>query len=481
MIEIDAASNRGIDEMRELRDKIRFAPSSARKKVYIIDEVHMLTKEAFNALLKTLEEPPAHAVFILATTELHKVPVTIASRCQTFQFKKASQADLVHRLGVVAKSEGFEIEPAGVTFLARLAGGSYRDALSLLDQIASNHSQGTIDVTTIQAVLGLASEERILVVLEAVAAGKREETIAGLESLEVHGLDPEQFAQQLIEAGRTMLHLSLGARVETSETERDRWEGLASQFTTQELITLIEELVSHRQLMKQSVVAVLPLEVALIATIERRGQMAEDRRQEIEDRSQKTEVRSKETEEVREGNSGAENGPLNVIKDEEEKLDGDLKQPEVDGLDRGTSDQLVVGQEVQPPIPAIQPQEKVETGSQVSKSEIKDSQLATWNTLLERIRDQNMSVHGLLQQAEFGGIDGNRLVIRVPYKFAADRLADRKHRALVEKVAQDIHGQALVLHCEVCVRDHVDHSPGEVTVSPELVDAAAEVFGIDEA
>ena len=135
LIEIDAASNRGIDEIRELREKILFAPTQGKAKVYIIDEVHMLTKEAFNALLKTLEEPPAHAYFILATTEAHKIPETIISRCQQFNFRRISAEDIVKRLQEIGEEESVQAEPDALDLIAKISSGSLRDAIGLFEQM----------------------------------------------------------------------------------------------------------------------------------------------------------------------------------------------------------------------------------------------------------------------------------------------------------------------------------------------------------
>ena len=135
VIEIDAASNRGIDEIRDLREKVNYAPNQARYKVYIVDEVHMLTKEAANALLKTLEEPPPYVIFILATTEIHKVPATILSRCQRFDFRRISQAAVVSKLENICRNEGIQIEAEGLRLIARSATGSLRDAENLLEQL----------------------------------------------------------------------------------------------------------------------------------------------------------------------------------------------------------------------------------------------------------------------------------------------------------------------------------------------------------
>jgi DNA polymerase-3 subunit gamma/tau len=154
IIEIDAASNRRIDEIRELRDKVHIAPTSARFKVYIIDEVHMLTKEAFNALLKTLEEPPEHVIFILATTEAHKLPETIVSRTQRFTFKPVSMAVAIAHLRSIADQEGVQIEDDALELIAQHGGGSFRDSISLLDQVRGQ--TGIITLSDVQAMLGIA-------------------------------------------------------------------------------------------------------------------------------------------------------------------------------------------------------------------------------------------------------------------------------------------------------------------------------------
>lgn len=158
VIEIDGASNRGIDEIRNLRENIRFSPASSRYKVYIIDEVHMLSKEAFNALLKTLEEPPAHAVFIFATTEIHRVPLTILSRCQRFDFKRIPTAVIADRLQQIAEFEKIPIDRDGLLLISRKAEGSMRDATSILDQLASSSAE-TLTVEKVQEALGLINEE----------------------------------------------------------------------------------------------------------------------------------------------------------------------------------------------------------------------------------------------------------------------------------------------------------------------------------
>ncbi|HEX7633621.1 MAG TPA: DNA polymerase III subunit gamma/tau [Candidatus Saccharimonadales bacterium] len=196
IIEIDAASNRRIDEIRELRDKVYVAPTSAKYKVYIIDEVHMLTREAFNALLKTLEEPPAHVVFILATTDAHKLPETIISRTQRFSFRPVDKAKVVAHLKDMAKKEKIDVSDEALELLAEHGEGSFRDSISLLDQ-ASSHSK-KLDAHAVQQLLGLPSGEAITALLEAVTTGAEAATImSSLTQLYDQGFQAAAIAKQL--------------------------------------------------------------------------------------------------------------------------------------------------------------------------------------------------------------------------------------------------------------------------------------------
>jgi DNA polymerase III subunit gamma/tau len=171
VVEIDGASNRGVDDARNLRESVRYAPAKGRKKVYIIDEVHMFTSEAFNALLKTLEEPPSHVVFILATTEAHKIPITILSRCQRYDFKLISTSRMVDHLSTILKDESIEFDPEGLRLLARQAAGSVRDALSLLDQVIAYVGDAPLSHERVVEVLGVA-DRRLLVRLYQAVLGR---------------------------------------------------------------------------------------------------------------------------------------------------------------------------------------------------------------------------------------------------------------------------------------------------------------------
>lgn len=203
VFEIDAASNRGIDEIRDLREKVAFAPVNGRYKVYIIDEVHMLTTEAFNALLKTLEEPPPHVIFILATTEPHKIPATIHSRCQRFDFKRVTDSDIVKRLREVADGSGIAADDDALQLIAVQADGGMRDALSLLDQCGVMAERVTAE--TVRSVLGIVGREALRELVKAVGEGNVPKALELLEALLAGGKDVKQIITELAEYLRAVL------------------------------------------------------------------------------------------------------------------------------------------------------------------------------------------------------------------------------------------------------------------------------------
>ncbi len=198
ILEMDAASRTGVDDIREIIDNASYLPSSARYKIYIIDEVHMLSRNAFNALLKTLEEPPAHVKFIFATTELRKIPVTILSRCQRFDLRRIAPEQLTTHLKNIARKENAEIDDDAVSLLVSAAEGSVRDSLSLLDQ-AIAHSEGHVDASIINRMLGTANRGRVLHLFDAISQGKTPDALAQLKDLYDDGADPVLVLQDLLD------------------------------------------------------------------------------------------------------------------------------------------------------------------------------------------------------------------------------------------------------------------------------------------
>ena len=213
LIELDAASNRGIDEVRALRESVGYSPNAATYKVYLVDEVHMLTDAAFNALLKTLEEPPAHVIFVLATTEPHRIPPTISSRCQRFDFRRIALSPTVEQLQLIAAREGIEVADGGMELIARQASGSLRDAVNLLDQLAAYHG-AALDIEAVRSGLGLVVDDRAAQLARAAVERDLAGGLALLAAVRDDGIEVRAFVREVVQTLRTVLMLRAGAREE---------------------------------------------------------------------------------------------------------------------------------------------------------------------------------------------------------------------------------------------------------------------------
>jgi DNA polymerase-3 subunit gamma/tau len=244
VVEMDAASNRGIDEIRDLRDRVNLAPVAGRTKVYIIDEVHMLTAEAFNALLKMLEEPPEHVVFVLATTEKHKVLPTIISRCQSFDFRRPGVETIKEKLVEIAEAEGIDFEPEALTMIAREARGSFRDAEGLLDQLSS-FAEGKVTAAMVRELLGSVGPEALLETTAALHERRAADALHIIDRLSNEGRDLGQFVGELISHLRNLMLLPYVPQVALAEVgadERGPLEEQANGVPTAELVRIIESL-----------------------------------------------------------------------------------------------------------------------------------------------------------------------------------------------------------------------------------------------
>ncbi|MEI2378179.1 DNA polymerase III subunit gamma/tau [Priestia megaterium] len=266
VIEIDAASNNGVDEIRDIRDKVKYAPSAVRYKVYIIDEVHMLSIGAFNALLKTLEEPPAHVIFILATTEPHKIPLTIISRCQRFDFKRISPEDIVYRMKEVLGSEELEVSEDALYEIAKASEGGMRDALSLLDQ-AISYSTEKVSLEDVLSITGAVSQAFIVKIVQAIFNENIVEALDSVESLIKNGKDPARFVEDLIFYYRDVLLYQASeenAYLLEKAAVNEEFKELSSKMDSTFIYKVIAELNQTQQEMKWSNHPRVLLEVALV-------------------------------------------------------------------------------------------------------------------------------------------------------------------------------------------------------------------------
>ncbi len=274
LIEIDAASNRGIDEMRELKEGVGFLPVKLKYKVFIIDEAHQLTKEAANALLKTLEEPPTHAVFVLATTEAQKMIPTIASRCQRFSFRRLSIQEISHRLEYILRKEGIKFEQDALAAIAASANGCIRDAETLLDQAVSFGGSTALKKNLIEELLGLADKKTIFTFINYLFEKKTKEAIELLNEVIDKGTEAAEFLKLLLHYLRQILLLKVCPNLgESLLAEMTTEEGkellkLAEKFSVEKIKVILERFEAAEQKMKYANIFQLPIELAVVDVCE---------------------------------------------------------------------------------------------------------------------------------------------------------------------------------------------------------------------
>ncbi len=266
VVEIDAASNNGVDNIRDIRDEINFTPASCKYRVYIIDEVHMLSTGAFNALLKTLEEPPAHVKFILATTEVHKLPVTVISRCQRFDFKRVSPEAMKQRMNFICQSEGFTADDEALTLISRISDGGMRDALSLLDQCAG-HSK-TINADLVCSVAGMTGRDHLFSLADAVADNDCPKALSLISELHANSCDMERLCSDMINHFRNLMIVktvksSVGLLVCTDE-EQLQYKQQSEKFTLEGILNAISLLQQSMADIKKGVNRRIEMEMAFI-------------------------------------------------------------------------------------------------------------------------------------------------------------------------------------------------------------------------
>ena len=416
LIEIDAASNRGIDEIRELRDKVHIAPSTAKRKVYIIDEAHMLTKEAFNALLKTLEEPPSHAMFILATTEPDRLPATIISRCQRFDFRPAPTAIVAEQLGRVAKAEKITLEPAAADILAIQARGSFRDALSQLDVMMSAGEQ-KITADLAREVLGLADTAAVEALERALAAGDRAAALAAIRAAGEAGLAAEVYRITLLELLRELLLAKAGAPSSESLTKR------AADWDLAQLTAAVRIYLAAGDLATDATVPELPLELATLELLSDAAEPAETA-------------------------ESAPAAPSTMNKDTTAAAPAPPpKQKVVAGSAAKQSPQSTVNS----PQSTDGSQQKTGSRSTVVGRPLKDAQ-DVWERLLEATKQQ-YALSVCLQKTRPAGLSNGKLKLSVQSEFFMQKLGDEQTRSRVEAELEKLAGKPLGLELTLAKQD----------------------------
>jgi len=419
ILEIDAASNRGIDEIRELRDKVRFAPTVNRYKVYIIDEVHMLTKEAFNALLKTLEEPPSHAIFILATTESHKVLPTIISRCQRYDFRRATLRSALELVEKVARAEKISADREALALIARAADGAYRDSLTLLGQIAADY-EGSITVEDVRAKLGLIADPLIWQLIGQLLAYDKQAALTTLNKLSDQGIDWKYLTTNLLERCRQLLFYIIAPRAVAADlTDEDvkRLAKLASLTEENEIVALINILLRAERELKTATLPDVPIVAAMVEFLNRGDSKI----------NSKSEIRP----------STCAQDALSLPNGRNPKQISNL-QPK-DGPPR--AEKIEIKNE-----PPVSKSPTPHTPHPTSDESTALDQ-AKWQEIVSQVKEKNTTLAGLLNQSH-AILSGDELVIEVPYPFWEEKVKAAKSAQLIGEAA----GQALEKKVKISAR-----------------------------
>ncbi len=394
LIEIDAASNRGIDQIRELKEKIEFSPTEGKYKVYIIDEVHMLTREAFNALLKTLEEPPEHVIFILATTEPHKLPSTILSRCQRYDFRLGTEEEIGGVVKKISRKEKIKIEKEALGLIVQNARGSYRDALSLLDVILSGQTEDPSEVTALEVrtILGIPDSTMVYYLLENLVKGDSVKALDLISELDSKGINLQQFVASVLEMLRDILIKKLRGILKEEEYS------FAYDLTNRDVLHLINLFINAERNMKMASSQSLILEM-IIPSVE------------ISTHIQK---------------------------------------------DNGNGSKEKVVESVAPKSTRKKVEKRVEKEEVIKKVEKKSSSKLTfkvidksWKKIIEAIKPANGHLFAFLGSANLIELKEGKLKLEVPFLFHKERIESHKSQEAIRKVMEGFFGESCRIVCEV--------------------------------
>jgi DNA polymerase-3 subunit gamma/tau len=410
LIEIDAASNTSVDDVRELRDKINFAPNVGRYKVYVIDEVHMLSTSAFNALLKTLEEPPPHAMFVLATTEAHKIPVTVISRCQRHDFRRISVIEIVNLLKEMATAEKIKVKENVLGLIARQATGSMRDAISILDQLGSADQEITLDLA--HQVLGTSPDQAVLHFVDAILSGEPAAGLNILHESSERGNDPGQFARQVVAYFRNVLLMQM-ENIDQIDVPGEILETVtrhSKQINTKKLLDLIKVFNDAVNDQGSSWQPTLPLEMAFLKALDESPNKIKR--------------------------------PLSPITEETLKTD-EKSPPRTSDSKGGEGDS-----------------HKDDSGHVDVSSQKPITVLQSWKDVVERVRDANPATQGILNSCTPLGIKDNKLILSFPSDLLKEKMEGNDHLKITQEAIEKVLGVKLPVICVVGGKDQSELPEG---------------------
>lgn len=473
IFEIDAASNTGVDNIRELRENVKFPPTSAKYKVYIIDEVHMLSAGAFNALLKTLEEPPAHVIFILATTEIHKVPETIISRCQRYDFVRLSVESIVKKLSAIAASEKVKIEKDALEMIAIAAEGGMRDAESLLSQIMSLEDKN-ITAKEVEEILGTTERQLLEPLAGFILEKKTTEALELMNKISQDGYNLDVFNKSFLNYLRQAMLTSVDEKLTklfSYELTREQIKSLEEQskkYSAKDFLFIIQCFAEIQGKIKSSFIPQLPLEMAVIKAIE--AQNYAGWAQNDAEKNSKNGLRS---------SNSANLSPLAKTPD--------TKAPEAPKMASDT--QIQTESSTTPPAekkPYLS--EKNESGLDNSPLSLNDVKKC-WNQLIAEIRPLNHSLSAILQSCQPASVSKGIVTIAAKFPFHKDKLNEDANKLTMEEVFAKILGLRLLIKAvtgeEAGIKmqsSTINNQPSEVkekkpSVTSSLLSEAMDIMG----
>jgi DNA polymerase-3 subunit gamma/tau len=443
VIEIDGASNRGIDEIRELRENVRYTPAKSRYKIYIIDEVHMLTREAFNALLKTLEEPPSHIIFVFATTEPHKIPATILSRCQRYDFKRIPLREIIGSLKRIVEEEKVQIGQRGLFSIAQESEGSLRDAQSLLDQVIS-YGGKDIREEDIAEVLGLIDRKILYDAIEAIANRNSERCMEIVESVYHYGYDLQHFCRELLQYFRNLILIKVSQQpegfIELPEEECEILKKQAERFQFDQLNHLFSLLLKGEEEIAQSTFPRIMLEMTLIRMATLQPFLPIDEILKKLEGLGKMERNPESLDFARNGELVEPQGPTAESRDPGRRAEYPTLQPihkKSDDLEKGDQPSERIEEMESPPLErAMEPNDSQKESVSGGKSqEVREE---TWKGLVDFTRSKNPVLGSFIALGNL--IDMNDEEIDIAFEkdsFHYERMIEKENRSQLESICQE--------------------------------------------
>ena len=478
VLEIDGASNRGIDEIRQLREEVGYAASQGKRKVYIIDEVHMLTTEAFNALLKTLEEPPAHVVFVFATTEAHKVPETILSRCQRYNFRRIPPVAIVEELKMAVDEEGVTAEESALFLIARKADGGMRDALSLLDQVIA-FSDADITEDAIQNLLGLIPRDVYFNLTQAIVSRDGARALEIVDELTREGSDLGEFVTGLMAHFRHLLIACAAGDLtdeDLPEADRVQYAEVAAQFEEADLVRMLNAVSELETQIGRVTEPRFWLELTVMKLVQMTSsvdlQVLIGRLEQLERglKSQGTATGTRRPlprPQPAPQQKVASSGPDTRVR--RERLPPRPTAPKSSPPQQGGNGRPVAEQpqEEIPPVPDVSSQDPPDF------SVIKDK----WEQLVQAVKNERMSLGTFLAEGRPQSMDGRLLVVAFQKNLEFHANQVRRGRAQVEEVARGVFGGTVTISCEVIYDDNKEQIAEEKRAEEdERVQMVMQVF-----